>query len=236
MRALGLAGYYHLVFFCLLLPWAAVRSARKMETRPYPPRQKFFVAVLLQHLFFMGITLVVAWLENIRLTNPPPNVTFSVMVAAIFLLLMIVLMLPRWKQNVASRERKAYLFMPRGATERTLWVLISLLAGIGEEIIYRGVMWILLTRLTGSLWIAAVISSVVFAFSHFIQGWTSVLAIFGFALSFHLAVWLTGSLIPAMAVHFLYDLTAGMMYSYFGEKLAYPPEGIPPQELSVEAN
>jgi hypothetical protein len=35
-----------------------------------------------------------------------------------------------------------------------------------------------------------------------------------------------------MAMHFLYDVTAGMMYGYFGNKLGYPTEGIPPGSQS----
>jgi membrane protease YdiL (CAAX protease family) len=156
------------------------------------------------------------------------------MIAAFFLGVIVSVMIPQWKQNVLTRERKVYLFMPRGATEKSLWVLISLVAGIGEEIIYRGVTWTLFTRLTGSIWLAAVIASIVFAFSHYMQGWKSMLAIFGFALLFHLIVWLTGSLFPAMAVHFLYDLTAGMTYSYFGVKLGYPVEGVSNEVVRIE--
>jgi membrane protease YdiL (CAAX protease family) len=227
LRAIGIAGFSHLFFFCLLLPWAAVQSARRLATRPYPQRRKFFAAVLLQHFLFVGLSLAVAWVEGIPLNDWPKNIGFSIMIAAFFLGAIVSIMIPHWKQNVLTRERKVYLFMPRGATEKSLWVLISLVAGIGEEIIYRGVTWTLFTRLTGSIWLAAVIASIVFAFSHYMQGWKSMLAIFGFALIFHIIVWLTGSLLPAMFVHFLYDLTAGMTYSYFGEKLGYPREEIP---------
>ena len=154
----------------------------------------------------------------------------SIVMTAVFLVVTVLLMIPRWKRNVAARERKVYLFMPSGVTEKSLWVMISIAAGIGEEITYRGVMWGLLTRMTGSLWIAALIASAIFALSHYMQGWTSVAAILGFALVFHALVWLTGSLIPAMVLHALYDMTAGMVYSYFGVRLGYPPEGIPPKE------
>ncbi|MCI0659883.1 MAG: CPBP family intramembrane metalloprotease, partial [Acidobacteria bacterium] len=157
----------------------------------------------------------------------PLNPILSVNLVVVVLATAIVFMLPRWRRNVENRERKVYLFMPRDSREKSLWVFISAAAGIGEEITYRGVMWVLLARLTGSLWIAALIASSIFAFSHYMQGWISIVAIFGFALGFHAVVWLTGSLIPAMLLHFLYDLMAGMMYSYYGEKLGYPLEGIP---------
>src|SRR5262249_47553030 len=142
----------------------------------------------------------------------------SLLLTAIFLMVCIGIMIPQWKRNVIKRERKAYLFMPRGAGEKGLWVLISATAGFGEEIVYRGVMWELLWRLTGSLWQAAVIAALAFAIGHFYQGWKTVAVIFFFALGAHALVFSTGSLIPVMIVHFVYDLTAGLVYSYFGEK------------------
>jgi membrane protease YdiL (CAAX protease family) len=221
MQTIGAAGYSHLILFGLVLPWAAFRSAAKLSSFPYLPRRRFYVGVLLQHLFFLGATVAVAYLEEIPLLQPPEEYLQSLAIAAIVFTLAIGIMLPRWRRSVEEREPKIYLFMPGDVAEKSLWVLISAAAGIGEEVTYRGVMWILWARLTGSLWVAALITSVIFAFSHYMQGWASITAIFGFAIAFHVIVWLTGSLIPAMLLHFLYDLTAGMAYSYFAEKTGY---------------
>jgi membrane protease YdiL (CAAX protease family) len=221
IQTIGAAGYCHLILFGLALPWAAFRSAAKLSLFPYPPRRKFYIGVLLQHLFFIGATVAVARFEKIPLLELPRDLIESAVIVVIIFAAAIAFMLPRWRRNVESREPKVYLFMPGDAAEKSLWVLISAAAGIGEEITYRGVMWVLLARLTGSLWLAALIASIIFAVSHYMQGWTSITAIFGFALCFHGIVWLTGSLMPAMIFHFLYDLTAGMIYSYFGEKTGY---------------
>jgi membrane protease YdiL (CAAX protease family) len=51
--------------------------------------------------------------------------------------------------------------------------------------------------------------------------------IFGFALAFQALAWLSGSLYVAMAVHALYDVTAGLAYGAYGEKLGYPIEPMP---------
>jgi membrane protease YdiL (CAAX protease family) len=221
MLTIGAAGYCHLILFGLVLPWAAFRSAAKLTSFPYPPRRRFYIGVLLQHLFFIGATVAVAVLEKIPLLQPPQQLIQAAGIVAIAFAMAIGIMLPRWRRSVEEREPKIYLFMPGDAAEKSLWVLISAAAGIGEEITYRGVMWILWARLTGSLWIAALITSIIFAISHYMQGWPSITAIFGFALAFHAIVWLTGSLIPAMLLHFLYDLTAGLTYSYLAEKTGY---------------
>ncbi|MBO0800593.1 MAG: CPBP family intramembrane metalloprotease [Blastocatellia bacterium] len=221
MLNIGIAGYVHLILFGLVLPWAAFHSAAKLSSFPYPPRRRFYLGVLLQHIFFIGATVAVAYFEKIPLLEPPRQPLQAVATVALVFTAAIAFMLPRWRRNVEEREPKIYLFMPDDTAEKSLWVLLSAAAGIGEEITYRGVMWVLWARLTGSLWIAALIASIIFAVSHYMQGWTSISAIFGFALVFHLLVWLSGSLIPAMFLHFFYDLTAGMTYSYLGEKTGY---------------
>ena len=223
---IGFAGYVHLVLFCLVLPWAAVRRARVMASLPYPPRKKLFYSVLIQHSIFIVYTLLTARFEGIDLFTLPHGAVKSLLMAGGFLVVFIGLMIPQWKRNVLRRERLVYLFMPRGPGEKSLWILISAAAGFGEEIIYRGVIWVLLFRLTGSLWQSALIAALAFAIGHLYQGWKSTDVIFFFGLAVHALVWLTGSLIPVMIVHFVYDLTAGMAYSYFGEKYGYPFEGI----------
>jgi len=224
---IGLAGIYHLVFFGLLLPWGAIKSARRLKTRPYPPRRKYFFSVILQQVFFILLSLFVAQMEWVELFTRPKN-SWSYLVAAVILAILVAVMIPRWRKAVERRERRVYLFMARDNRERGLWVLISLLAGIGEELTYRGVMFILLWRVTGSGIAAALIAAVVFGISHYIQGWASAFLIAGFALIFHGLYYISGSLLAPILLHFIYDVIAGFMYGYFGNKLGYPSEGIPP--------
>lgn len=232
LNHLGIAGIYHLVFFGLLLPWSAVKSARRLKTHSYPPRRKYFLTIIAQQCFFVFLSFLVAWMEWVEVWEQPRSLYWYLAGLAV-LLTLVAAMLPRWRSAVEKRERRVYLFMARDNRERSLWVLISLLAGIGEELTYRGVMFILLWRITGSPGTAALIAAVVFGFSHYVQGWKSSILIGGFALIFQALYYFSGSLIIPMLVHFLYDVTAGMMYGYFGNKLSYPPEGIPP-ELSRE--
>jgi len=231
LNHISFAGIYHLVFFGLLLPWSAVKSARRLKERAYPPRRKYFLMVMGQQCFFLVLSVLVARMEWIELWDRPKN-RYSYLVAVVVLLALIAVMIPHWRKAVVERKRRVYLFMARNNGERAMWIAISLLAGIGEEITYRGVMFILLWRLTGHDWLAVLIAAVVFGFSHYLQGWKNVFLIAGFALIFQAVYILSGSLLLPMAMHFLYDVTAGMMYGYFGNKLGYPPEGIPPEAQS----
>lgn len=224
---IGWIGYTHLFLFGFLLPLVAIRRARTLSAGQYPPRRKLFVSIVMQHSMFIFFSLLVARAEWIELFAPPAKPMMSSLLAMAVLAAFIAFMYPQWKRNVINRERKIYLFMPQGPSEKGMWVLVSALAGFGEELIYRGVLWELLERMTGSLLPAALLAAIAFAAGHYYQGWKSTAVIFVFSLLFHELVWQTGSLIPAMLVHFLYDVTAGMMYSRFGEKFGYPAEGIP---------
>lgn len=231
---LGWAGYCQLLFFGLLLPWGAVRTARQLNTRPLPPLPRYLRMVTVQHLFFIIASAALLFIETDgsfawrSLLGGPQQPLLSWLGGAVVLVVLIVLMRPLWRRSVMKRTRLAYLFMPRTAAEKGRWALVSLLAGVGEELTYRGVMPVFLIRLTGSFWAGMLIAATVFSISHFPQGWRSVAIIFGIALVMQGLVFFTGTLLVAMAVHFIYDLTAGLTYSYFGDKLGYPLEAIAP--------
>lgn len=226
----GILGYFHLTVFGVLLPLLTVRFARKLLTRDYPPRRKEFISTILSLLSFAGFSILVAQDEYIDLWAMPNDWLKALLLSAMVLIAMIVFIAPQCRRNVEKREWKLYYYMPRTAVEKVLWAGVSLFAGFGEEIVYRGVMFSLLWRLLDSPLAAALIAAVVFAFAHYMQGWRSMLVLFAFALAFQAMFYLTGSLFPGMAVHFLYDLTVGMMYGYWGEKLGYPVEGVPREE------
>ena len=130
-------------------------------------------------------------------------------------------MRPRWRRAVERRARVVYLYMPANGTERLWWIVVAVLAGVGEEITWRGVQVGLIQNLTHSFWLAAIICAISFGIGHMIQGMRSVIVVVAFALGFHTLVWLSGSLYVAMAVHIAYDVTAGISYGRLGRELGY---------------
>jgi membrane protease YdiL (CAAX protease family) len=231
-----MAGYYFLLVFCVLLPLLVVKSSRRLMTGALAPWPSYFVSVVSQQIFFTAFSLWVAYSEEINLLAPPPQPVKSALIGAAFLAVMIVAMAPQWRRSVEERERRLYYFMPRTPQQKVMWAVLSLFAGVGEEIAYRGVMFGLFSRLTGAPLAASLLVAVVFAFCHYVQGWKSMAVIFLFALSFQALVYVTGTLLVAMAVHFLYDVTAGMVYGYYGDKLGYPIEGIQPEGAVASAD
>lgn len=224
----GVAGFYHLAFFGAFIPYMAFKSSRRLGAHPFPPKAKYFTSQIIILTIFFVVSAFVArreWLDVFPLEVPEPRMF---VLGAAVLVALVLLMRPMWKKRIDERSRKAWLFMPRTRGERILWSGCSLAAGIAEETTYRGVMFAILWRLTGSPRAAALIAAALFAVAHYLQGWKSMTIIFGIALAFQMIAWVSGSLYIGMAVHALYDVTAGFFYGSYGEKLGYPIEPMPP--------
>jgi len=92
-----------------------------------------------------------------------------------------------------------------GATVGAL-ALISILAGVGEESLFRGVLQPALGSVTGP-WVALVVVSAVFGLVHSVTATYAVLAgVIGLYLGW-LFLW-TGNLLVPIVVHALYDFVA----------------------------
>ena len=201
---------------------AVLRSKKLLEQMPVlPDKSRHFLAVQMQLAVFALLSIGAAWAEDVPLVPRQAPSLRGVLLGVILLGLALLVMRHRWRENVRERQRILWLFMPTTESQRRQWVVISILAGCSEEITWRGVQLILLQRLTGNLWMAIVICSVMFAVAHVIQGWTSVAAILLFAFGFHAIVLLTGSLLVAVITHAIYDLVAGFTYARFARELGY---------------
>ena len=224
----GIAAIYHLAFFGAFIPYLAFKSGRRLAARPLPPKVKYFSSQIIILAIFFVVSAFVArreWIDVFPRDVPEPRM-FGL--GAAVLVAFVVLMRPMWRKRIEERSRNAWLFMPRTRQEHVLWTGCSFAAGVSEELTYRGVMFVILWRVTGSAIAAALIAGAVFAISHFLQGWKSMAIIFGMALAFQMIAWVSGSLYVGMAVHALYDIIAGFYYGAFGERLGYPIEPMPP--------
>jgi len=232
LSRIGPAGWLHLLIFGALIPFAAWRSRARIETRPLPPKKPYFTSVVLQQLVFGLISLVVARTLLLQPLAPYRPTLSHVAAGAAILAGVVLFMRPRWRRKVQSRDRRVYLVTPVDAQDHALWAMISLSAGILEEITYRGVLFWILMQLTGSPISGALLSAVAFGIGHAVQGWKSVLVATLFALGFQGVVAWTGTLYVAMAIHVVYDVIAGFSYGYFAKKLGYPEEPMPVPQVS----
>ncbi len=112
------------------------------------------------------------------------------------------------------------LMIPQTPEERRLFVGVSLTAGLGEELLYRGYLLPLAWELLPGIWFPAVLSAVLFGAVHAYQGWFGVIRTVLIALLFSLSMILAGTLWPAIIAHILIDLLAGLV---FARALTAPP-------------
>ena len=101
--------------------------------------------------------------------------------------------------------------LPRTPREKGVFGALSLVAGWGEEIAYRGYVPAALLLVVADPWLAMGIAAVAFGGLHAYQGGVGVVrtAIMGFLLGVPVVV--TGSILPGMLAHALVDLIAGFV-------------------------
>ena len=227
---LGIPGALHLVWFGLLVPILGIRSRRALAAMPLPPRAAFFRSVIVQQAVFLGFSLLVANAIGLALFPLRPSDVRAWLLAAAILIVAVLLLAPEWRRRVARRDRRVLLVSPTTPRERALWVTLSLVTGVSEEITYRGVLYLLLLALTGSAAAAVAISAVAFAVAHAVQGGRTVAIVLVIAVGFQGLVLLTGSLLPAILVHGLYDAIAGLWYGRLVRRHGFTEP--PPAETS----
>lgn len=216
---LGVAGWGHLVLFGVVVPFLAWRSRGQLAAHADTPMATHLRRVIAQLVVFLLISLAVAAAEGITLFPPYRVDMLAIGLAALLVMAGVVAMTPRWRRSVEQHELKARLFTPRTPAERRLWAGVSVAAGLAEEVTYRGVLWVLLTRLTGDVAVAAVLASVAFGAGHAVQGWGTALVVVGIALLVHGLVALEGALYTAIVAHAVYDLIAGLTHGRLGREL-----------------
>lgn len=105
-------------------------------------------------------------------------------------------------------------FLPEKIRELPAYILLCICAGVFEEIIYRGFMvTYFLRNQDGTTFpiIAIMAPSILFSLAHYYQGWSSVVKIFIFASLLSGIFIVSKSIYPTMVLHFLIDLTSGLI-------------------------
>ena len=117
--------------------------------------------------------------------------------------------------------------MPADAVEMALWIAVAIMAGVAEEMVYRGVFSHLATRLTGSMAAAWALAVLAFTIAHANQGIKSMGMIALFSLVAHALVYLSGTLLFVIVLHAAYDVSAAFDYVRLGRQLGYPLHELP---------
>jgi uncharacterized protein len=139
------------------------------------------------------------------------------------------------RPEAVARLRQKLAFadalVPETDGERRGFWVVSVTAGICEELVFRGFLIWLITAWLG-LVAAVIISSIIFGFGHIYLGVAQVprTALIGMVLA--LIVVGTGSLWPAMVIHAAVDLNSGEIGFRVGRAAAAPTSAAAPPATS----
>jgi membrane protease YdiL (CAAX protease family) len=109
------------------------------------------------------------------------------------------------------RPEGAGTLLPITRWEGAVFILVSVSAGICEEIVYRGYLQRQFRAMTRSATLAILIQALVFGFSHGYQGFDSMLRITIYGALAGLTAKLTRSLMPTIVSHAWQDLFSGVL-------------------------
>jgi len=109
-------------------------------------------------------------------------------------------------------------FLPHTASEIALWLLLSLTAGICEEMIFRGYLQRQFVVWTGNAAAGIALQGILFGLAHAYQGPTRILVIAVYGCMFGSLAYWRKSLRPGMLAHFLQDGIGGIVLSRFMPK------------------
>ena len=120
--------------------------------------------------------------------------------------------------QVQDAKKLAQALAPQSVNGLILFVVLSIVAGFVEEIIFRGYLQRQLGALSGNIYVGLVVSALIFGCSHGYEGYRRMIVIFVFGMMFgFLALW-RKSLRPGMFAHAWHDSFAGVALYIFSRK------------------
>jgi len=224
-----------LVFLGVFVPWRGDARMKRLLSKPdltTADRLSLYGSTI---LFQWLIVAIVAWRSSARTVSPEElgiaagdiwQVAWTTLALTGLLCLNQVVGLRRIAGIPEGKRGLLFAItekiMPRTSTETLLYVALACTAGISEEILYRGFVFMAFVRMIVNYWppnaFAVILSSVWFALAHVYQGRRGITTTFIVGMIFALARLWTGSLIPSIAAHIGIDLVVGICSPRFLRK------------------
>ena len=113
-------------------------------------------------------------------------------------------LLGRWSSNTG-------FLLPATLPESIVWIAVSVVAGAGEELVFRGYLQRQLWSLTKNLPTALVLQAFIFGIGHIYQGWKAAVITALYGLIFGLVAAWRRSIIPGAIAHAVIDVMGGLI-------------------------
>ncbi|MBB2182178.1 CPBP family intramembrane metalloprotease [Lachnospiraceae bacterium MD1] len=183
------------------------------------------IFLILLLVLIREITLSDLGLKPIHIGKDLFNIWFSYVILLVSALYMICIIYHIICMKISVQYRKAYyakvrqsnsseavldILLPVTSKEKKLWGFVSLVAGVCEEILFRGFLLHFVSELFPNLSIIIVIIIISFVFGlwHTYQGLKGMFMTFLISIFFSLFYISIGSIIPVIILHVIMDLSA----------------------------
>lgn len=206
--------YAYMLLYLVGLPWAAWRTKQALaQPQAIFEGTRWMRALIAQQVVLLLFSLLVAWVCYVPVWPQPLAPASAWWWGAALLLLALCLLRVRWAVSTPERRARLQVMLPTTPERRLPWVLLSLGAGLGEELAFRWVLPMLLMWWLdlSPLW-AAIVSAASFGACHAPQGVINALITAGYGLACSWVVLQSGnSLLIVVLVHAIYDIAAGFL-------------------------
>jgi len=120
--------------------------------------------------------------------------------------------------SINEMKQRLSGLIPQSGIELAIWISLSVIAGIVEEILFRGYLQKQIGVIAGNAYVGVIVSAVIFGAGHGYEGTKNMIriAVFG-ALFGLLALW-RKSLRPGMIAHACQDTLAGVVSYFLAQK------------------
>jgi len=195
------------------LPALMIVQARQIQTLEHLPRIASYISSIVSLCILVLITMLIARYSGFTRNDiglvdtlaPGQHAAAALALVLIAVALLFAFRFAGFREVPVLRQ-----LIPVTARDRAIFVLLSLSAGVGEEIMYRGFMQHTLVIVTGSPAVAVVLSSISFGALHAYQGRVGAAraALLGALLA--VPVLLNATLYPSMIAHTTIDVVSGI--------------------------
>jgi membrane protease YdiL (CAAX protease family) len=206
-------GIFTIAFLLLagiVFPVAVLRSARQMQHVENVPRSQLYLSTVVSQGILLIFAIAAAWERRLDVFGTFRWTWASVAITTGWTWVQIGYLVYSLRHEDFEKHRFASLLSPRTRRERIQWVGLGVMAAVGEEIVYRAVLFAIFYAWFGSWLAAALGSAAIFGVSHAVQGAKGGLLAGLLGLGNQALVLVTGSLWYAIASHFAYDFVAVM--------------------------
>jgi membrane protease YdiL (CAAX protease family) len=201
------------VCLLVLLPALMAAQTRWIGDPREIPRTSIYFSSLISLWLLAVVTAAVAWLSGLR----PANVGLFLVPLPQLLLWTTVcivggLMIVFAARALGLRETTITKhLLPVEPREKRVFSALSLSAGICEEFVFRGFLFVALYQATGSATAATILAAASFGVVHAYQQLAGALRATALGILLTAPVLATGSLVPAVLAHAALDLIAGLL-------------------------